>query len=386
MKTAVSEPLVTNRDAPGKPRVRETTATEPSAQAVLAARFAGIPCPVTREAALNVSRAWRDDPHFEFVCGLTQALAAHIAPGAPSPQGASASNHRLPPEFGRLLIDDFRAEMIRVWQAATPPPDATVILERLQALEELRGAAGSDDAEGFTNLLSGPDGLDLVVEVAHDLRSPLTSILFLAETLQKGQSGEVNDLQHRQLGLIYGAALGLSELASDVIELARGGNGLADDDVSPFSITEILDGIHEIVRPIGEEKRLALRFLPAAQDHRLGHPQALSRVLLNLTTNALKFTEQGFVEIVARAVDVTQVEFSVRDSGPGITAHAARTLYQPFRRAARGEGYDFSGTGLGLAICRKLVEAMGSTLEFETWAKWGTRFFFVLNLPLADQP
>jgi signal transduction histidine kinase len=225
--------------------------------------------------------------------------------------------------------------------------------------------------------------MDLVVEVAHDLRSPLTSILFLAETLQRGQSGETNELQHRQLGLIYGAALGLSEMASDVIELARGGNGLADDDVSPFSVTEVLEGVHEIVRPIAEEKKLSVRFLPPSGDHRMGHGQALSRVLLNLTTNALKFTEEGFVEIVARDKDASCVEFSVRDTGNGISNEALETLYHPFRPARRGAGYSFSGTGLGLAICRKLVEAMGSELLVDTGENWGTRFYFELGLPAA---
>jgi len=85
----------------------------------------------------------------------------------------------------------------------------------------------------FSSRLSGPDGLDLVVEVAHDLRSPVTSIIFLAETLSRGQSGDINDLQRRQLRLIYSAALGLSSMASDVIELARGGDQLVEREQSP---------------------------------------------------------------------------------------------------------------------------------------------------------
>jgi signal transduction histidine kinase len=226
--------------------------------------------------------------------------------------------------------------------------------------------------------LSGPDGLSLVVEVAHDLRSPLTSILFLAETLQRGQSGDVNELQHRQLGLIYSAALGLSTVASNVIELARGGERLADDQPAPFSVTDILESVHDIVHPMAEEKGLTVRLLPPASDHRLGYPHALSRVLLNLTTNALKFTEEGFVEIVAREVDLTQLEFSVRDSGPGISGRALETLYLPFRPS--GDRYAFSGTGLGLELSRRLVEAMGSELLVETKPRWGTRFYFRLGL------
>jgi signal transduction histidine kinase len=135
---------------------------------------------------------------------------------------------------------------------------------------------------------------------------------------------------------------------------------------------------------MAEEKGLGIRLLPADTDHRLGHPIALSRVLLNLTTNALKFTEEGFVELTAQARGLSQLEFSVRDTGHGINADALPTLYQPFRRSRshRG-GYCFSGTGLGLAICRRLVEAMGGDLVVESRPSWGTRFHFTLDLPAA---
>jgi len=137
------------------------------------------------------------------------------------------------------------------------------------------------------------------------------------------------------------------------------------------------------VRPMAEEKGLMIRLLPPVGDHKLGHPHALSRVLLNLTTNALKFTEEGFVEIVAKEPALNSVEFSVRDTGPGIRPETLNTLYQPFRRSHSEAGYAFSGTGLGLALSRKLVEAMGSELQVETRAGWGTRFYFELQMKPA---
>jgi signal transduction histidine kinase len=118
----------------------------------------------------------------------------------------------------------------------------------------------------------------------------------------------------------------------------------------------------------------------------VGYPLALSRVLLNLTTNALKFTEEGSVEITARPLEdhPQRIEFSVRDTGRGIQSDTMETLYSPLRRApGRGRtGYAFSSTGLGLAICRKLVEALGSTLNVETESDVGTRFYFAVDLPL----
>jgi signal transduction histidine kinase len=223
------------------------------------------------------------------------------------------------------------------------------------------------------------------VEVAHDLRSPLTSILFLAETLQRARSGPVNPVQERQLGLIYSAAFGLSSVASDVIELARGGDRLVDLDPIPFSVADILESVRDIVQPIAEEKNLTVRLSTPEADFRVGHPVALSRVLLNLTTNALKFTAEGFVEVLARETGARTVEFSVRDTGRGIPPQSMATLYEPFRRRQKPGEYAFSGSGLGLSICRKLVEAMGSTLDVETAPGYGTRFYFVLDLPLAGE-
>src|SRR2546427_4976854 len=97
------------------------------------------------------------------------------------------------------------------------------------------------------------NGLDFLVQIVHDLRSPLTSILFLAETLMQERSGPVNERQQRQLGLIYSAAFGLSSLTSDTIELARGGDQLADDRPTPLSVSELLESVCDIVRPIAAE-------------------------------------------------------------------------------------------------------------------------------------
>src|SRR5437773_5370654 len=98
--------------------------------------------------------------------------------------------------------------------------------------------APEPEPQDLTACLAGPNGLDLVVDLAHDLRSPLTSILFLAEALQQGQGGTVTSEQSRQVGLIYSAALSLCATASDVLELARGGNRLVDRSPTPFSVVE----------------------------------------------------------------------------------------------------------------------------------------------------
>jgi signal transduction histidine kinase len=239
------------------------------------------------------------------------------------------------------------------------------------------------EPENLAGCFSGPNGLDLVVEMAHDLRSPLTSILFLADALQRGQSGPVTDAQRRSLRLMYSAALSLCTAASDVLELARGGTHLVDTRPEPFSVSEIFSSVRDMVLPLADEKGLDVRLVQPVPERRVGHPCALSRVVLYLATNAVKYTDTGFVEITARPIGQTRLELAVRDTGRGLDAAALRSLYQPFPKTWADPRHRFSSAGLGLTICRKLVRAMGAELQVETSRRRGTRFFFSLELPPA---
>jgi signal transduction histidine kinase len=259
------------------------------------------------------------------------------------------------------------------------------LLPLLRSIESVAEAFEPQWAGRFHDRMTGPNGLELVVEVAHDLRSPLTSILFLAETMLRGRSGPLTTLQERQLGLVYSAAFGLNAVASDVIELVRGGDRLADLERVQFSVAEALESIEQITRPLAEEKGLTLRIAHPAHDLRLGHPAALGRVLLNLTTNALKFTGSGEVLVTVQEVpeQPSRLRIAVRDTGHGIPEGAMATLFEPFRRRQKAGDYAFSGTGLGLSICRKLVEGMGAQLELETVHGEGTTFWFEIDAPVA---
>ena len=285
---------------------------------------------------------------------------------------------------GRKMLERLRGSFLNELSSADNSV-ATEAVHILRAMERVQAALDRDSAQRFANKLSGPDGLEMVVEVAHDLRSPLASVLFLAETLRKGQSGAINPIQERQLGLVYSAAFGLSALASDVIELVRGGERLMDLHPVPFSVAETLQSVRDIVLPIAEEKGLTVRVIRPESDSRVGHPVALSRVLLNLTTNALKFTSEGHVEVTCKPVTKSRIEFSVKDTGRGIPAEVLPTLFDAFRRRVKPGQFTFSSAGLGLSICRKLVSNMGGELFVDTAPGQGTRFHFELELPLSSR-
>lgn len=260
---------------------------------------------------------------------------------------------------------------LRALRACFRPPEAGAARTPASEGEDLRARMGE------------PDAFELLVEVAHDFRSPLTSILFLAETLRDGHSGEVNDLQRSQLGLMYSAALGLASMASDVVDLARRHMDVVDEEPTPYAFAEVFRSVERMISPMAEEKGLELRIDFPDRGRSEGHPHALGRVLLNLATNALKFTDQGHVELGVKLYRQGQVEYYVQDTGRGIPVEHQEQLFQPFktRRGGHDQGHFFSGSGVGLSIARRLVEAMGATLQFESSDDAGTRFWFVLRPP-----
>jgi signal transduction histidine kinase len=336
------------------------------------------------EAALHLVDGWRafsvDAVSQTEVAAATADVVARVAHAA---EGHSPGDGDIgSPLQRRVLVGLRRALLEDLPLVAT---EHTVHL--LRAIEAVARAMEPGWSERFQDRLTGPSGLDLVVEVAHDLRSPLTSILFLAETMLRGRSGPLTALQERQLGLVYSAAFGLNAVASDVIELVRGGDRLVGSNAQPFSITEVLEAVGDIVLPIAEEKGLSLTFTAPGNDRRIGHPGALNRVLLNLTTNGLKFTAEGGVTVELREdpADNERLRCTVHDTGRGIPEAAMPMLFEPFRRRQQAGDYAFSGSGLGLSICRKLVEAMGSELSVHTVQGEGTTFAFDLILPLADR-
>ncbi len=377
MTTSVPSSSSPRPEGDNAPRTHDVRSSPPELPSALGDALASASIHATRELATAAQSAHHDADLRDSIAWVTDAVRAAAIDMRYEPRAH-------PPAPAPLALDTLRTCLLAELTAMGQRVDGPGILRLLAAVERVHDIIEHDDAHRFSARLAGPGGLELLVEVGHDLRSPLASILFLAETLRKGQSGDVNAVQERQLGLIYSAAFGLSTVASDVIAFARGGDRLVDPRPEPFSVLAILRSVQDIVLPLAEEKGLAVKLQPPEVDFRVGHAGALNRVLLNLTTNALKFTSSGFVEISTRSLGPTRLEFSVRDTGRGIPTQVMSSLFDPFRKRDPGD-YAFSSAGLGLSICRKLVAAMGGTLGVETSDTNGTRFFFELELPVVTR-
>lgn len=298
-------------------------------------------------------------------------------------------------------VDDTGAPDARALEAALRDADAAVVLDRLRRCfsDELRDAS-AEAAFGAVHVFNalaqvraavqrtagerpaGDDALDLAVEVAHDMRSPLAAILFMVDMVRTGRSGAVSAVQEQQLGMVYSAALGLNQLACDLIDFVRGGADVIERAPVPFSLAGVLYEVHDVVRPAAEEKGVELRLVLPSDRARVGSPAALNRVLLNLASNALRYSACGAVTIAAEELAGDRVRLSVQDSGSEIPPEVVAQLFQPFRAASSGLRA-FSSSGLGLAICHRLVTGLGGELAVATEAGRGATFSFEVALPFA---
>jgi signal transduction histidine kinase len=278
-------------------------------------------------------------------------------------------------EYVATLKVNFLAELANVSDL-----NANEVVRTLIKLDEAEDAWKQTDRGKFISRLTGADCADAVVAIAHDIRSPLCSILLLVDALRHAEKAAANPIRERQLGLIYGAAFGLSTTVSNLIGAARG-EGLVQGKPMPFSVSETMHSVSAIVQPMCEEKGIPLGMEFPDNDARIGHGSAIQQALVNLTSNALRYTDAGWVAMGCSEVSEDRVEFWVEDTGPGIPDDVLERLCYGF--PPEGVKLRFSSAGLGLAIVRTLVEAMGSTLQVDSGTD-GTRFSFVLTLPVIQ--
>ena len=185
----------------------------------------------------------------ERLVALVAAATGAVRRSTRRPSDGGASDVTV---VDRSVLDLLRTEFLRELHAETNI-DGRQLVRVLQGFDTVT-AKQAPPNKSLSNF-----GLEALVEVAHDMRSPLTSILFLVDAIRTGKSGSVSPIQERQLGLIYGAALGLSTLASDLVDLVRGGGGLVEGPAAPFSIAEVVCGVRDLVTPIAEEKTAVVR-------------------------------------------------------------------------------------------------------------------------------
>jgi signal transduction histidine kinase/HPt (histidine-containing phosphotransfer) domain-containing protein len=235
-----------------------------------------------------------------------------------------------------------------------------------------------------------------LANMSHELRTPMNAILGMIDVaLPRASDAVVRDC----LQTAKGSADLLLTLLNDLLDSAKMESGKLELESAPFSLRPMLGQITRVLSMKASERGLGLYWRASTETPHavIGDRMRLQQILFNLAGNAIKFTEQGEVEMSVRVVRDSEglapascaprvtLEFAVRDTGIGILPSVQEQLFRPFAQADASVTRRFGGTGLGLSICKSLVEMMGGRIWIESAAGAGSTFRFTVRLPLAEE-
>jgi signal transduction histidine kinase/CheY-like chemotaxis protein len=276
--------------------------------------------------------------------------------------------------FGSLIVTAVIGLLLRRRAYAL-----ALVAERTADLEktlvELEAARAAAEAANYSKS-------EFLSRMSHELRTPLNAVLGFAQLLEL-QS--LTDDQHDSATQIVKGGRHLLDLINEVLDIARietGNLALSSEPVLPG---DVVSDVIDLVRPLAVERSVTITTnLGTSGAYVLADRQRLRQVLLNLLSNAVKYNRAGgTIAVGCDQRDPTHVRITVTDTGAGIAAELHPKLFQPFERLG-AEQTNIEGTGVGLALSRRLADAMGGTLDFESTVGHGSTFW--IELPVVEGP
>ena len=225
-----------------------------------------------------------------------------------------------------------------------------------------------------------------LANMSHEIRTPMNAVIGMAYlALRTELTGKQRDYVEK----IHRAAISLLGVINDILDFSKIEAGKLDIERTDFSLNEVLGNVSAVTSQKAHEKGLHYLF-DVADDvpvHLVGDPLRLGQVLINLMSNAIKFTPQGEVRLHCRVLRISHKEvelrFEVRDTGIGMTPEQQSRLFDAFTQADDSTTRKYGGTGLGLAISKRLVEMMGGVLTLHSTVGVGSTFSFALRFGLG---
>jgi len=251
--------------------------------------------------------------------------------------------------------------------------------------------------EKFRHIVSKAEKLEkenkttelFLASMSHEIRTPLNGIVGLTELLD---GTELTEEQKEFVSMIRESSHNLNVIVNDILDVSKINAGKMELESIPFDLFTKMEASVGMFVPKIEDKGIVLNLFtdPKIPHHVIGDPTRLSQVIINLVSNAVKFTEKGgkidlFAEYIDEKDDSVTFKVSVSDSGIGLTEEQQVRIFEAYSQAEVSTTRKAGGTGLGLTISSKIIKSMGSELKVESKEGEGSTFFFTLTLPKVEK-